>query len=120
MSYTLRVKNLRQFQRLMSNADKETKKQLRSIFRETGEAVRSDAQARFTPVDAGSAAGYRVRVRQRGVAVEQSRRRTTGKHPQYGALQMRRALVPAVVAKKDETIAAFERAIDKIIEAGGG
>ena len=120
MSYTLRVEGLREFQRLMAKADKETKKQLRGIFRETGEAVRSDAQGRFEPVDAGSAAGYRVVVRQRGVSVEQARRRTTGRHPQYGALQMRVALIPALEAKRDETLEAFERAIDKIIEVGGG
>lgn len=119
-SYTVRVTGLREFQRLMKNADKETRKQLRGIFRETGEAVRVAAQSKFERIDADSAAGYRVVVRQRGVSVEQSRRRTTGKHPQYGSLQMRVALEPSLAEKRTETIRLFERAIDKIIDAGGG
>lgn len=120
MSATLRVTNLREFQRLMSKADKATKKELREIFRETGEAVREDAASRFSRIDANSASGYRVRVRQRGVSVEQSKRRTTGLHPQYGALQMRIALIPGLEAKRNETMRAFEKAVENIIEAGGG
>jgi hypothetical protein len=69
---------------------------------------------RFSPIDPRSAAGFRTRVRQRGVSVEQSRRRVTGKRGDYGALQMRRALVPALEDKKNQTEREFERAVDEL------
>jgi hypothetical protein len=113
---TIRVSGLREFQRALARGDKETRKQVRAVLRKSGEAVRAEATSLFTRVDADSAAGYRVVVRQRGVSVEQSRRRTTGKHPQYGALQMRIALLPAVVTKETETVGLFEKALDDIAD----
>jgi hypothetical protein len=53
-------------------------------------------------------------VRQRGVSVEQSKKRVTGKRGDYGALQMTRALLPAMADKEDETIKAFEHALDEV------
>ena len=61
------------------------------------------------------AAGYKVRVRQSGVAVQQSLRKTTGKRPDYGALQMRRALLPALDANEAETMQKVEAALDDVI-----
>ena len=92
-----------------------SRRELRKAFREAGELVRSDAAARFSPIDARSAAGYKVRVRQRGVAVEQSIRKTTGKRPDYGALQMRHALLPALTANEAETMQRVEAALDVVI-----
>lgn len=54
------------------------------------------AQDLFSNYDVHSAMGYKIRVRARGVAVEQSLRRTTGEHPFFGTLQMEQALVPAL------------------------
>jgi hypothetical protein len=95
-------------------ADKQLRKEMRDTFRAVGEPVRSQAAVRFATVDARSAAGYRTRVRQRGVIVEQSLRKTTGKHPEYGALQMRRALMPALADQEPETIRRFEEAVDHV------
>ena len=89
-------------------------KEVRAAFARSGEIVRSDAAQRFNKYNARSAAGYRVRVRQRGVEVDQSLRKTTGLRPDYGALQMRRALLPALYAKQDEVVAEFEKALDEV------
>jgi hypothetical protein len=113
---TVRVRGLREFQRAAARAGKESRTEVRAALREAAEPVRSEAVALFTPVDARSAAGYRVAVRQRGVAVEQRLRKTTGRRPQYGALQMTRALLPALKRHEHTIERRVERALDRIAD----
>lgn len=108
------VKGYREFLRALDRGGKETKKMLRDELRSGGEIVRADAQARFARINQKSAAGYRVAVRQRGVAVEQRLVKTTGKHPEWGVLQMRVALIPASAAKEPEIERHMERALDRV------
>jgi hypothetical protein len=82
--------------RAADRAGKETKKKVRDRVRAVGESVRKGAQQRFAPVDARTAAHYGVTVRQSGlVTVEQRLRRTTGRRPDFGLMQMVVALDPA-------------------------
>jgi hypothetical protein len=113
---TLRVKGYREFLRASNRAEKESKKFVRESFREAGDVVREEASSLFDDIDARSAAGYRTRVRTRGVSVEQSLRRTTGTRPDFGALQMRKALLPAMESKQDEVEHKVEQAIDKVAD----
>lgn len=113
---TLRVKGYREFVRACDRAGKETKKEVRSTFRKVGDIVKEEAASRFRDIDARSAAGYRTVVRQRGVSVEQSLRRTTGLRPDFGVLQMRRALEPALADKEGEVEREMENAIDKVAD----
>lgn len=91
--------------------------EVRAGLLEVGEVAKRDAETRFTDwspenaaTHAATAAGFRVRVRAGGrVEIEQSLPRTTGMHPEYGALMMTKALLPA----RDATHAA---AVD-ILEA---
>jgi hypothetical protein len=112
----LRLKGYREFLRAASRASKESQSEVRGTFRKVGDIVREEATFRFQRFDARSAAGYRTRVRQRGVAVEQSLRRTTGTRPDFGALQMRKALVPALDSKRDKVEREMEHAIDKVAD----
>ena len=112
---TIEVKGWKELIKASRELPANSRRELRKAFRESGELVRSDAAARFTPIDARSAAGYTVRVRQSGVAVQQSLRKTTGKRPDYGALQMRRALLPALDANEAETMQRIEAALDDVI-----
>jgi hypothetical protein len=89
-------------------------KEVRRELKEAAEPVRLEAQRLFAPVSARSAAGYRVRVRSRGVAVEQSKRRTTGKHPEFGRMQIGRALIPALERKSDDVEDALAGMIDRL------
>jgi len=61
-----------------------------------------------------SASGFKVRVRQRGVEVEQSLRKTTGTHPEWGAAQMKHGLLPSLYEAEPEIVAEFDKAIDKV------
>lgn len=116
MPNTVRVRGYREFVRACDRAGKESKKEVRDAFRKVGDIVKVDAAARFAHIDQRSAAGYRTVVRQRGVAVEQRLGRTTGTRPDFGALQMRKALDPALAAKEGEIVKAFDDAIDKVAD----
>ena len=111
---TARVKNLTPFLRACFKAEKDSAKLVREQYRTVGEIVRAEGQKRFEHIDAGSAAGFRVSVRQRGVSVEQRLKRTTGTRPDYGSLQMRLALLPALDAKEEEVVLAFDHATNVI------
>jgi hypothetical protein len=114
---TLRVEGYQDFMRACAKADKDTKRAVRDTFRPVGDIVRVDAAAMLAPVSARSAAGFRTRVRQRGVAVvEQSIRKTTRQHPEFGALQMRRALLPSMQHNEQRVEKEFEKATDTVCD----
>ena len=93
------------------------KKQVKDELRQVGEETRQDAAATALRKrwSTKTATGYRVVVRVRGIAVEQSRRRTTGKQRKFGGVQMREALVPARDRNVDEARARIEKALQAII-----
>jgi hypothetical protein len=87
----------------------------RGELKRVGDIVRMDAAARFAPYDKKSAAGYRTYVTQKHVNVGQSIRATTGTRPDYGALQMRKALLPALYSKQADIREGFEKVLDGIM-----
>jgi hypothetical protein len=113
---TVRVEGYREFLRAVDRADQESKRLVRETFRAVGDAVRRQAVARFVSVDVGTAAGFQATITQKGVAVYQTRQKVTGKRGDYGALQMRKALVPARASQREETERAFERAMDIVAD----
>lgn len=113
---TLRVKGMKEFLVVCDHAGKDTKKQVRGAFRKVGDIVKADAQPRYRPSDSKSASGLRTIVRQRGVSVEQSLRKTTGRHPEWGGWQMRHGLLPALEAKTGEVNREMEHAIETVVE----
>lgn len=113
---TLRVEGYKEFLTACDNAGKDSKKFVRAALRQSGEIVKRDATAKFGRYDARTASGYRVVVRRTGVVVEQSIRRTTGLRPDFGALQMQRALVPALTENEEATERELEKALDVICD----
>jgi hypothetical protein len=115
---TLQVTGYREFLRACDRGEKETKKYVRGSFREVGDIVRRDAEqlTGHRLRSPRSAAGYRTRVRARGVAVEQSLRRTTGRRPDWGATQMGESLVPALTDNEQRVIAGMAQAIDTVCD----
>lgn len=113
---TVRLKGYREFMRAVSKAEKDTKKVVHAKLREAGGIVRDDAKVRFSRYSVKSASGYRVRSRVGGVFVEQSLRKTTGQHPEYGTFQMNRALEPALDARASEVERRMEQALDELAD----
>lgn len=116
MAQKLRVKGYRELLRACDRASRETKRVVRSALRDVGEVVRARAATLFEAASPRSAAGYRVRVRQRGVAVEQSLRRTTGTRPDFGATQMREALIPGLEDTGAEADHRLEQALETMAD----
>lgn len=120
---TTRVSGLRELIVACDAADKATKKLVRDELRKAAEPVRDSARLKLTkgvarsPSIARTAAGYRVIVRRTGiVSVEQKLRKTTGKRPDFGALQMREALVPALEENRDDVNREMDDAVERIVE----
>src|SRR5204862_5457364 len=111
---TVRVRGLTETIRACDHAGKEVKRFVRDELREVGNIVRVDATHKFEAYDVRSAEGYRTVVRQRGVSVEQSLRKVTGKHPEYGAFQMQKALLPALAENEVTVERKMEAAINKV------
>jgi hypothetical protein len=118
-SETIRVKGVKELQRELRKYDKDMAKEMRAKLKDAGEIVRGDAASRFSEVDARSAMGFRTRVRGGSVFVEQSRGRTTGEHPEFGVLQMERALLPALSGREDEVTRSLEDMLDTLGRKGG-
>ncbi len=116
MAQAVRVRGLREFQRAVSKADRETNKRFRARFKRVGEIVQRPAAGLFAKYDAKSAAGFRPVVRARGVAVEQRYGKTTGQRPDFGHLQMAQALIPALEANEGAILREFELALDELAD----
>jgi hypothetical protein len=114
-SGTLAVRNLSAFLYACGHAEADTTKFVKDAMRESGEIVRSRAAATFSRIDAGSAAGFTTRVRQKGVAVGQRRRKVTGKRGDYGAMQMRH-LLRARHDSYPRFVHELEHALDRIAD----
>lgn len=116
----VRIEGLRELERALRQSDRESAKGLRKELREAAKVVSLDARRRFSDVDGYSAMGMRPRVRAGLVAVaEQSRKRTTGHHPEYGAMQMRHALVPALWDNREEIEERMETMLDRVGREAG-
>lgn len=115
-SDTLVVRGYRDFLRATDRAEKESKRFVRDNFRKVGEVVRRPAAEDLGELSPKSAAGLRTIVRVRGVNVEQTLRRTTGKRPDWGATQMREILLPNMEEHEREVEQELEKSLDRIAD----
>lgn len=121
--YEVRVLGLREFLQAVAKADWKTKHLAREPLRKAAEPVRDEAKRLFSKYSTYSASKYGITVRSTGVIeVAQRLRKVTGEHPEWGALQMRDALIPALEDKSEEVVSRLEVAVDEIVsgfERGG-
>jgi len=112
---TVVFKGGRELQRSLKRIGSEVARQMDAELRAGGEIVAELARNRFTMIDARSAAGFKSRTKGFGrVVVEQSRRRKTGLRPDFGKLQMRRALIPARSEGFDTVVRHLEGMLDRL------
>lgn len=109
---TVLVEGLQDLLKALHESEAAIEPAVRGELRLIGEVVRNDAGWKFDKYDERSAAGYRVVVRQRGVSVEQTLRKTTGERPDFGSLQMRKALLPAL----DDHTSEVERRVGDVVQ----
>lgn len=115
---TIRVRGLREFSRAATKAEKRTKDVIKGKLRDAADPVRQEGQRLFERYDESSASAFKVRVwgRGYGVFVEQSKRKTTGRRADYGALQMNKALLPALDNKAGEVERKLEQGVDELVD----
>lgn len=117
---TVRVKGLRELQRALKNIDSDLRKEIDVALREAAQKVAEDARSKFAGIDSRSASGFRPRIRGFGrVVVEQRLKRTTGQHPEFGSLQMRRALLPALGENQEHVIDTLDNLLDTLGRSNG-
>ena len=106
--------------RVLAALPPEVEAAIRDELGEVGDAVRQDAEFRFSRYSVKSAAGFKVQVKKAGlVRVEQSLRKTTGLHPEWGAKMMTAALLPARDAKLEGAVAGLEERIALVFTTHG-
>src|SRR3954469_23745052 len=102
MAAAVRVKGLREFQRAVGRASKETKKTVRDGLKQAAGPVVEAARAKEGKWAGSSVGTIGPRLTQRSVFVTQRARKVSGLRPDFGALQMREAFIPALNENAEE------------------
>lgn len=110
----IRVKGLKELHKAFKNYDAELKRELDQELRAAGEIVASEARQRFSAIDARAARGFVPKVRGFGRVIVLQRIRSKHKRPDFGSLQMRKGLLPAMADNEDRVIAKVEDILDTI------
>lgn len=112
---TVRVHGLRELNSALKRYDRELQRDLDASLLEAGLEISNLAAAKFSFYDAKSAMGFRPRMRGFGrLVVEQRYRKTTGQHPEFGSLQMQKALLPARAQGEPMLVAKLEHTLDTL------
>lgn len=90
----LRYEGIRELAQALKQIDDGLLHELTADLKNVGEVVREQATSLFDRIDVKTAAGFETRVRATSrsgglVTVEQKLRKTTGRRPDYGGLQVR-------------------------------
>jgi hypothetical protein len=107
----VKVKGLRELRQAFKAMDREVSRELDNELKGIAQAVADEARNRFSAIDARSASGFKPRLRGFGSVLVVQTRRSKHVRPDFGSLQMRRALIPALWAKASDT----ERAVDSML-----
>lgn len=112
-SVSVKVSGLRELRRALKGVDADASKGLDAELKGLAESVAEDARGRLSAIDPASAAGIKPKLRGfGGVVVAQTKRKRTGLRPDYGALQMRTALIPALWSNKTDVERRLENLLD--------
>lgn len=126
----VKVQGLRELQRAFRAADPELKTQLTEELRHAGDVVRVDARGMFegwggahgrSAAASHAASGWKTKVSSTGgakrtVVVAQTLRkgRATRRRPNWGALQMKKALLPARAANTKRVVEMLDAMLGRL------
>jgi hypothetical protein len=117
VSESIRLHGYRECMAALSKIDKDAQKTVRDALREAAWPVAADTKSRIAKYRDVGPVG--ISVRQRGVSVEQRKGKTTGKRPDFGALQMRKGFIPALDDNAEETYRGVLIAFDLLTARAG-
>lgn len=112
MNAGVKVHGLREVNAAFGKIDKKLRAELGNDLKEAAAPVVKETRRIESGRWRGASLGT-IRAKRSGlrVFVEQSQKKTTGQHPEFGSLQMREALIPAL---KDQTPQVF-REVDQVL-----
>ncbi len=118
-SPTIQVEGLRELNRAFGQVSKELQKELRTELKRAAEPVAAAARVKGMRFGARTAMGYVAGSRAGGAVVRQRRRKTTGLRPDFGVLQMRTVLEPALAENEDAVVREVRQLLDRVIDGAG-
>lgn len=116
---TVRVRGLTQTIRAFSVLEKGVRAEILGELRSIAEPVARDAQEKLSGYAGISLGTIGPRTSVRGAFVTQRARKVTGRRPDFGSLQMRKGLIPALEEHADDIEPAVGEALDRLTRAAG-
>lgn len=115
-SKVVRVEGLRELVKATGGYKTALAKEIRAELIVGAKLVSTDARSRMTRIDAKSAMGLVPFAKATGVSgvKQRKKKRLNPGRGDYGALQMRKALLPALWSKRDDIERNIERMLDKL------
>lgn len=115
---TVKITGLREVQRAFGRMSGRLGPELRAGLRKAAEPIAEDARSK-EKWQGASVRTIGPKVTLAGAAVTQRAKKVTGARPDYGALQMREAFIPALEEHVDDVERAAEEVLTTIINIGG-
>jgi hypothetical protein len=119
MAETIRVKGLRELTKAFRSLEAETWPALRKQLAESARPVAESAKAKISVYRGASLETIRPRATTRSVFVTQTKRKVTGLRPDYGGLQMRHGLIPALDENTERIVRDLENMLDRLARREG-
>lgn len=114
MAETIRVRGLTELRRDLKLAGDGLPGEMRKMLKAIAEPVAATARELADEFGPPTVSGLQAGTRGSMAVVRQRRRKTTGKRPDFGAIQMRVALIPALEAHEADSIVRAEEMLDHI------
>lgn len=118
-AFTLKVKGYREVTRALNKVDKGTRKAMLDGLKEAAKPVAEDARSKLAGYAGINTGSIQPRAVANGVYITQKQGKKTGARPDFGALQMRRGLLPAAYDGQDEFRSRVEDSLDHLIGRAG-
>ncbi len=122
MAAGLEYTGLRELTSALKEIDVQVLGQVKQAMGEVGQIVTDEARRMFEPYSRFTAQNFETRVRvgaEALVIVGQRLTKTTGTKPDWGAKQMREALIPARSKKLDESALILENRVGRLLHRHG-
>jgi hypothetical protein len=116
---SIRVEGLREVTAAFRQVDRSLATSLGDDLKKAAEPVAESARRKVTRFQGASVGTIRAKRSGPNVVVEQSARKVTGLRGDFGALQMRKVLEPALDENEDKVFSEVERVLDKYADSAG-
>lgn len=107
---TIKVEGYRATIKALGDVDRGTKRAVFAGLRAAAEPIAADARSKLSGFQGISLGTIKPSARSTGVVVIQRAKKTTGKRADFGALQMRKGLLPALEENEDTVACDVEAA----------